>query len=499
MGWWKECKNTHAACKINRDPVWLPTRLVDVRDPPKLVATRYVTDKELVTYFALSHRWGASQEEVFKLLSSNEKELMHTLSLEQLSQVFRDAIDFTRRSGVQYLWIDSLCIMQDSEEDWKAEAALMSKVYANCALNIAADPVAPGESGMFQTRSYHDCCYIATHQKTFVRKDVRDEYLLALRRNLGINEYAARSLQGRAWIFQERLLSPRTLCFSDQLFWECREKLASETFPIAIDFNHGASNAKERALYIQPGDYNNFRRWYELLHSYLRCDLTFPKDRLAALGAVAEYSAGRLEATYCAGLWRERMPACLLWGFSHIKSQEVTRQTTYRCPTWSWASLDFSKGVFYNTAFEGSSLTAGAKMLSRIIDINIESPLGNIYTDIKSAEIILEGHVQSVKLQSLGNSGCSLQQRRDCGYALDLGAESANGLDIYMLPVASRYTSRNIYALLLIPSQTFKVAFERCGVALIERETCPEELSWVFHIADAEDRNTTYPNLITLV
>jgi hypothetical protein len=344
---------------------------------------------------------------------------MHTLPMEQLSQVFRYAINFTRRSGVQYLWIDSFCIMQNSEEDWRAEAALMSRVYTNCELNIAVDPPTSQAPSMYQARSFQECCYIATHQRTLIRKDLQDNYLLSLRRNLGIKEYAARSLQRRACVFQERLLSPRTLHFSDQLFWECREKLASETFPTEIDFDHGGRNVKERALYVQPHNNSNYIIWHELLHSYLRCDLTFSKDRLAAMGAIAEYFASLLQVEYCAGLWRERMPGCLLWSFSHINKQEITRQTTYRCPTWSWASLDFAKGMFYDTVFEGRPQGSDANSLTRVVDVNIMSPFGNIYTDVQSAEIVLEGHIQLVRLQSLGRHGCSLQQRVP-GYAPDL-------------------------------------------------------------------------------
>jgi hypothetical protein len=160
--------------------------------------------------------------------------------------------------------------------------------------------------------------------------------------------------------------------------------------------------------------------------------------------------------------------------------------------------LDFAKGVFYNTLFEGRTQEADAKILTRVVDVKIVSPFDNIYTDVHSAEIVLEGHIQLVRLQSLGNHGCSLQQR-DPGYALDLGLESANGTDMYLLPVVSRYTGRNIYALLLVASRTYTTAFERCGVALIERETCPEELSQGLDIGDAEDCSTGLPNLITLV
>jgi hypothetical protein len=179
----------------------------------------------------------------------------------------------------------------------------MSRVYKNCDINIAADPPTLHEASIYQAWSFQDRCYIAMHQRLLIRKDLQDSYLLSLGKNLGITEYAARSLQRRAWVFQERLLSPRTLHFSEQLFWECREKLASETFPTEIDFDHGGRDVKERALYVQPHNNSNYNVWHELLHSYLRCDLTFPKDPLAAMGAIAEYFAGLLQVNYCAGLW----------------------------------------------------------------------------------------------------------------------------------------------------------------------------------------------------
>jgi hypothetical protein len=104
MDWWKQCEESHEECKIEAE-AWLPTRLIDV-NKMKLVSSSELSISPPPPYIALSHRWGVLSGEVFRLVASNESELRDGLPFDKLSQVFRDAIQFTVRSGIAYLWID---------------------------------------------------------------------------------------------------------------------------------------------------------------------------------------------------------------------------------------------------------------------------------------------------------------------------------------------------------------------------------------------------------
>ncbi|KAE8453294.1 hypothetical protein EG329_011361 [Mollisiaceae sp. DMI_Dod_QoI] len=106
-----------------------------------------------------------SKEDVFKLKGSfvygswvnpaqhsqqsNNKESLIPL------QTFQDAIWVTQSLGFSYIWIDSLCIVQDDEDDWRQESALMSQVYGNAVVNIAATKAENGSVGLFAERDIH--------------------------------------------------------------------------------------------------------------------------------------------------------------------------------------------------------------------------------------------------------------------------------------------------------------------------------------------------------
>ncbi|PMD54734.1 uncharacterized protein K444DRAFT_513189, partial [Hyaloscypha bicolor E] len=87
-------------------------------------------------YITLSHCWG--QLQLITLTNSNIVTFQEGLEIRKLPKTFRDAIYVAQRLTVQYIWIDSLCIVQDSEDDRKRESALMMSVFAEAFCNIAA-------------------------------------------------------------------------------------------------------------------------------------------------------------------------------------------------------------------------------------------------------------------------------------------------------------------------------------------------------------------------
>jgi hypothetical protein len=135
--WLSECNRTHGSdCNPGTDPEWVPSRLLNVHEAGKVyLQTEFLHGP--VQYVTLSHRWGNTGNEQLKLTSHNLLSLQHSIKVHSLSQSFQDAISITRRMGVSYLWIDSLCIMQGDKPDWQHEASRMGKVYSNGVLNIS--------------------------------------------------------------------------------------------------------------------------------------------------------------------------------------------------------------------------------------------------------------------------------------------------------------------------------------------------------------------------
>jgi hypothetical protein len=147
--------------------------------------------------------------------------------VEDLSKTFQDALFLTRHFGVRYIWIDALCIIQDSEEDWQTESVQMDKIYSGTYCNLSATAASDSSAGLFFER---DTCI-------FQPSKVRVEHACYNIMNLNIwkQNIEDAPLNQRAWVCQEHMLSWRNLYFvSTQIFWECKEHSGCETYPMGF-------------------------------------------------------------------------------------------------------------------------------------------------------------------------------------------------------------------------------------------------------------------------
>lgn len=139
LAWCNDCSAQHEHCSRtnNREEAWLPSRVIDVGPPdgqskPRLYDSRGCTGK----YITLTHRWTALTEDSGTTRSNFQKRKI-SIDVTELSKMFQDAVEVTRRLRIQYLWIDALCILQDSQEDWNTDAKNMASIYELAWLNIA--------------------------------------------------------------------------------------------------------------------------------------------------------------------------------------------------------------------------------------------------------------------------------------------------------------------------------------------------------------------------
>lgn len=124
------CVRNHALCNGAGPgvPGFIPTRLIDTyaSEISPQTGVRLV-ERIDGKYAALSHCWGRSQ--LLRLTSDTKNMLLQGIELSSLPTTFQHAIAVVRLLGIRYLWIDSLCIIQDSVTDWEIESALITNVY----------------------------------------------------------------------------------------------------------------------------------------------------------------------------------------------------------------------------------------------------------------------------------------------------------------------------------------------------------------------------------
>ena len=223
--WLRVCdeSKTHACQAMLEGP--LPSRVVDVGNECEegILHLHCTTTGEKGKFIALSHRWGDSKAHpVFRTNSSNIEAFQKHIDFVQLPQTFQDAVVVTQRLGVRFLWIDSLCIIQDDPQDWETQSVLMEDVF-NCAYCTIAATCAEGSSdGFLKPRPRRNTVKI--------RQKSGDTYYVCEAIDDFHAEVEASSLNQRGWVLQERALSHRTIYFAKkQMYWECGEGVHCET------------------------------------------------------------------------------------------------------------------------------------------------------------------------------------------------------------------------------------------------------------------------------
>ena len=309
------------------------------------------TDKLLsnIEYMTLSHCWGSKP--VIKLARGNLQSFENGILISNLPQTFQDAIAVTSWFGCRYLWIDSLCIVQDMIEDWESESAEMYHIYRNAQLNIAATGAHDSHSGLFYDRE--PSIVSSGLLKVFWSGTLPQGTLRFFWRQIWDHGVGKAPLCRRAWVVQERYLARRNLHFgSESLFFECHEFEACEAFPGGLPdaFRGLTTNRLKGGALMTFRDKLSvstsfFRSWQKIVVAYMQCNLTYPSDKMIALSGVAAKFAESADDTYLAGLWRNNyFAAQLLWGvrigLKQLNGKPSKRTWEYRAPSWSWMSID---------------------------------------------------------------------------------------------------------------------------------------------------------------
>ncbi|PKS08718.1 hypothetical protein jhhlp_004771 [Lomentospora prolificans] len=370
------CDSSHAACAA-QGPTTLPKRVLDIGTTENDIIRLYTTKREPDRYVCLSHCWGTHP--ILKTLSNNLRKHEKEISWADLPKTFQEAIEFTRRLSVKYIWIDSLCIIQDDNEDWREQGSEMADIYAKAYLTIAAAHSRDSRTGLYSTVSpEYNVETLDLSSLSISLGDTDRVYACRKvshvgRRIIGsvYEQYPVDDdlpLLHRGWVFQERHLSRRVLFFTSQeLSWECVESMACQCRGQSAQVS-----GTERALGVRGASLAGFKRlmresidatdgsmksqamhtWLTMVKDYTSLQLTYEKDVFPALSGLARQMGKLIGTTYVAGLWDEFLLIGLCW-HPDVRTtggaQLGLRPSIWRAPSWSWASIKTPIDVIKDT------------------------------------------------------------------------------------------------------------------------------------------------------
>ncbi|KAF5565645.1 heterokaryon incompatibility protein [Fusarium napiforme] len=413
-----------------------------------------------------------------KLESTNIEELRKEIPVEKISQTFRDAFTTTRQLGFRYIWADSLCIMQDHQfqeglQDWLTESARMGENYKHAALTIAPTPKVDKVDVFFSNRDTPQRIPLAvnikrkapTHMNLIscgkTEVDVSGQYY-CFSKDIWLSQVDRAPLNHRGWVYQERLLSPRTVHFAADVFWECRQRIASEMLPTGFPYLEEDGlpvNTKcWRGKTYGPSKFlGKYGKWMEFVEKFSYCHLTMDRDKLPAIAGVAAVFESPNDQ-YLAGLWRGGLASQLIWRRSEKRWTNYEPPLNYRAPSWSWASvngpIEFLADTFY--------IDRRSRYTAAIIDCNVDllvvnNPLGQV----TGAQLCLRADLAHI-------SPHRIAQNPEWMLTLDDNKEYMRVVTYYLCVFTAHVSWCNdLFLLVLEPTGAKSEEFRRIGVLMI--------------------------------
>ena len=390
--WLHLCNTEHDCCTLLPRNFHRPPRLLHVVEDKVVLedTDTLIPGGNVLKYATLSHCWGSEANRPLCLGPASEGTLKQGIAISDLPPTFEHAAEITRKLGLEWLWIDSLCIIQDGPDkhaDWTRHVAQMGAIYAGAYVNIAASVSRNSLGGCFRERSLGLCQPIQGYVG-----DV--PCVLVEQSREHIKDWV---INCRAWVLQERLLSLRVLHYgATDVFFECPRLLASGNYPFGMPWidretlraNTGGSADQWTPFDWRQRDESKWKepllyRWRDICQWYSRCFITRAEDRLPALAGIAQaFNDDYAQGDYIAGYFATQLPRDLLWRLlpngGRLKASEH-----YVAPSWSWMSVDGQ------IDFSGSGIvTANVLRLEQVL-MDSMSPYGRL----ASASLYIEGWV----------------------------------------------------------------------------------------------------------
>jgi len=365
----------------------LPTRVVEILGDGKL-RIRCPDPGTKEPYTILSYCWGGPQ--TFATNSASLEARKSGFTLSDLPRTLQDAVEVSQSIGIHHLWIDSMCIVQDSADDKATEIPQMAAYYNQAYLTICASgstcdsgflddrnickvhgdtnpfsvDLVPMGHVHYQTegsglRSLLKAARSLSRSGTNSRPGFADEEAVftnvaaplgtLLKSTVFVRaqpEYAPshEPISTRAWTLQERVLSTRTIFFSPfHAVWESPTQWTSAGGTHVWQDDHRESSLHNLRKFLvkdspSPTTNETWSLWYDAVEDFTARDMSVPSDKFPAISALARTFGDRTSGEYLAGLWKQDLPRGLLWTTHPIPTPK--RADEWRAPSWSWASVD---------------------------------------------------------------------------------------------------------------------------------------------------------------
>lgn len=420
--WLTTCLNEHEKCsRATHHEKPLPTRVIDVGAEcisPKLLTSH----GKIGTWIALSYCWGG--DSTFIHNDKTVRDLENGIPLIDYPATLRDAIIITRALGIKYIWIDALCIKQDSVEDWVAEAAKMREVYSDAVLTITAANSPTTRTGIFSKRKFE-----FTPAKLEWRTPTGGS-TVSLRSGSELWDHSLQmsALQTRGWTLQEGVLAPRTLSYgAQQMIWECAQYQADEggrTTRSTQDYRSkgfiqqlireerkqilrprhnmleklGLKSRSEEEWWKSFAIANPYDKWNDICEQFMARSLTKDYDVLPALAGIARVFQSVLNDDYCAGLWKNDILPSLAWRRNprypadNSTRFDLARPSEYLAPSWSWTSILGKLAAMSSNWKTRDALKTSASRTAKVVNVSTTQKNADPFGRVTRGELILRTH-----------------------------------------------------------------------------------------------------------
>jgi hypothetical protein len=405
-GWIEECTSDHPACVENawtmrsEDDSGLPRRLLKLRDcheDPPLVRLEEITDSQkMYRYVALSHVWAYT--EPYQTTLENYSDHTARVPWENLSRALQEVVALVLTLEYEYLWVDSLCIIQDDLADKEKELPRMSLIYGQAALVFAA--YGPDLGFKKIALLVIEDPYHTDDAPVYCRLKIHHSNMFSASKDPS-------SWLGRAWCMQERIFAPRILHFGgsmEELFFECNTLVQCECGALSKDRNQRQATLKKKitdALArvgedVEPTEFCNelWKVYITACENYTSRGISFPTDTLGAVSSLMHRFIPHL-GKYHAGLWEYNLLISLQWEAS--MTEVCRRHKDYVAPSFSWASR--SGGVVWY--LPSSTLPMPETHdFATIVDISCDLAGSDPCGRVSGGYMTLRGYTTEMKIES---------------------------------------------------------------------------------------------------